>query len=682
MHHSLAFVAVVVIGLSVTSSAVASGNLVNNPGFETNDFTGWSQSGNTDFTFVDGDPHGGVAAAWLGPTGSLGFLSQTLATVAGETYELRYWLKHEPFGTGTPSAFQVSWDGSLITGQTDLGTFLYTEFVFSNLAPTGTATQLTFGFREDTDFFQLDDVSVEAASRTVAEPPTLLLLGVGVLAFIGCARRFRKACAACAAVLPLVVAAPATQAQVTDFTPEGIEEFLRTNPQVGTADEFLQNLPLEFHYNWIMMTKSESTQRGDATSPRFIMFDFLATRVFGFDDSQTIEYLQFDERTNTFRFHEIRMKTGGGEITIDDPGCLGCHAPTRRNADGTFHARVRRPRPNWDAYDSWGGALPFNRDRIYKNSEEEKAVKRILNDIKDTPFGRQLGFPPGIQDNVTTGTVTIDYDNCDPGISTTDFPCKTDTGNGRLYLRVQSDSPDKGTRTDEGRGVAMFDLFTKYNARRIAQELADFPPNPVDIRPVALAIARDCLTAATLGKYAPKAALTKLLAYHTGLDPNIKTFENLLDDTSQRMHSLPKLKADLQRDNLDELIAANGSVGVNKDAEMALRSNQNPGQMFIVDSATGFMIDREFYDKSNEVLKMALFRLFLEPLGVAVEMWSMSVQSVNSPLGSRNETYTFGDLFQTEYVPVIDSILRTAVGGDTTCNGLSAASIKQYVKPF
>jgi hypothetical protein len=148
------------------------------------------------------------------------------------------------------------------------------------------------------------------------------------------------------------------------------------------------------------------------------------------------------------------------------------------------------------------------------------------------------------------------------------------------------------------------------------------------------------------------------------------------------MHSLPKLKADLQRDNLDGLIAANGSVGVNKDAEMALRSNQNPGQTFIVDSATGFMIDREFYDKSNEVLKMALFRLFLEPLGVAVEMWSMSVQSVNSTLGSRNETYTFGDLFQSQYVPVIQSMLTTAVGGDTSCPGLSAASIKQYVKPF
>ncbi len=362
-------------------------------------------------------------------------------------------------------------------------------------------------------------------------------------------------------------------AVITDFTPEGIREFLNANPDVASSDKFLQNLPVDFHYNWIMMTDSESAQTGTATSPRFLLFDLEATRVFGVAlDSETIEYLHFEAPKNKFRFHEIGLKAGGGTINIDKPRCLECHASTRAGVKGS------RPRPNWDAYDSWGGALPFNGDRIYKDSEEEKAVKRILNDIKGKPFVMQLGFPPGIQDNVTAGTVTIDYTSCDPGIDTTDDPCKTDVGNGKVFLRVESQSPGKGTKTDEGRGVALFDFFTKYNALRVAQELADFPIDPVDIRPVALAIAKHCVEAKTLGKYAPKDALTKLLAHHTNLDGNIKNFPDLLADTLKRMHSLPKLKADFEIENLKGLIMANGSAADPKK-EVALRSNKLSGAL-------------------------------------------------------------------------------------------------------
>jgi hypothetical protein len=99
----------IVLTLCAMSSHVAWADLVVNGGFETGDFTGWTQSGNTDFTFVDGLPHSGSFAAWFGPTGSLGFLSQTLTTIPGETDELHYWLQHEPFGTGTPNAVQVFW---------------------------------------------------------------------------------------------------------------------------------------------------------------------------------------------------------------------------------------------------------------------------------------------------------------------------------------------------------------------------------------------------------------------------------------------------------------------------------------------------------------------------------------------------------------------------------------------
>jgi hypothetical protein len=38
---------------------------------------------------------------------------------------------------------------------------------------------------------------------------------------------------------------------------------------------------------------------------------------------------------------------------------------------------------------------------------------------------------------------------------------------------------------------------------------------------------------------------------------------------------------------------------------------------------TGFMIDRELYTNSAEVVTLALYRLYLEPLGVGVDSWSM-----------------------------------------------------------
>ncbi|HWT79404.1 MAG TPA: hypothetical protein VN648_11445, partial [Candidatus Methylomirabilis sp.] len=127
-------------------------------------------------------------------------------------------------------------------------------------------------------------------------------------------------------------------------------------------------------------------------------------------------------------------------------------------------------------------------------------------------------------------------------------------------------------------------------------------------------------------------------------------------------------------------------------AQLKLRSNKNPAETFRIDPITGFMIDREFYGSSmgvpadppgsdQETLKIALFRLYLEPLGVAVDTWSMSVQSdINNVF--RNTTYTFGDLFAQTYIPEITNKLAASLGGGTSCSDLSAASIKQYVRGF
>ena len=87
-------------------------------------------------------------------------------------------------------------------------------------------------------------------------------------------------------------------------------------------------------------------------------------------------------------------------VKIDDAKCTKCHSTgnvrndKRYLIDGDLRllygttgeqnsARGRavkaKNRPNWDAYDSWAGMLPFNRDRIYQGSVEAAAFRKIFN---------------------------------------------------------------------------------------------------------------------------------------------------------------------------------------------------------------------------------------------------------------------------------------------------------------
>ena len=110
--------------------------------------------------------------------------------------------------------------------------------------------------------------------------------------------------------------------------------------------------------------------------------------------------------------------------------------------------------------------------------------------------------------------------------------------------------------------------------------------------------------------------------------------------------------------------------------DIARRSKTNPGQTFELDKLTGFMIDRELYDTHQETLKLALFRLYLEGLGVAVDKRSLSVVD-------RSETYTFGDLLASNYITRITSELETSLAGEQLqCNNLAIASVRQYVRGF
>ena len=153
------------------------GNRVGNCGFETRDFTKWTQSGNTGFTDTNGLAHSGIVGVEFGPVGSLGFIDQALTTGVGGAYYVSFWLSN--LSSSGPNRFEVSWDGALLFSLTDTPAFSYVEFEFT-VPASKASTDLRFGFRHDASYFHFDDVVVMGGVPAVPGPSSLLLIGSGL----------------------------------------------------------------------------------------------------------------------------------------------------------------------------------------------------------------------------------------------------------------------------------------------------------------------------------------------------------------------------------------------------------------------------------------------------------------------------------------------------------------------
>jgi hypothetical protein len=170
------------------------GNLVANGDFETGSYSPqWTlvPGGPFDQVCKSGDPigaatciaHGGQYAMSFGLAGGQDSLSQSIPTVPGQTYRIRFFLANDNPADQNTTTFAVLWGGTTVFSlPSPQPTFAYRQIVVDAIATTS-STQLTFVAQHDPSQWFLDDVSAVLQAPEVPIP-TLPEWGIPLLALL------------------------------------------------------------------------------------------------------------------------------------------------------------------------------------------------------------------------------------------------------------------------------------------------------------------------------------------------------------------------------------------------------------------------------------------------------------------------------------------------------------------
>lgn len=177
-------VATCLLACGVWGAAQAADNVLVNGSFESG-LASWTTAGFVleGYDYGVGDiAHSGSHAFYGGGIGALAYLTQSVMTSVGQTYDVTFWVYSDGY---LPNRLQVLADGMVRYDMEDVKLQDFTR-VSTTFTATQTLTQLQFALRNDAGALRLDSITVSA----VPEPSTWALMALGISS-LALARRRR-----------------------------------------------------------------------------------------------------------------------------------------------------------------------------------------------------------------------------------------------------------------------------------------------------------------------------------------------------------------------------------------------------------------------------------------------------------------------------------------------------------
>lgn len=398
-----------------------------------------------------------------------------------------------------------------------------------------------------------------------------------------------------------------------------------------TVADFVKLLPEGMRSNYVVMTESRSFQESTYQDPRILMKSensgVIASftghgREDGLRGTEKLEFIVWNGPEARYDFYEVDFpaedpfknpatmtEAQRRPVVKQNPAsCLNCHGSAVGTGDtvgadgqnkyvtGALGDKVldsSGARPNWDTYNFWQGQLPFNRDTLFNESEEARRYLALLKKMEGTPV-------PGEERNPRLEALR-------PRISSADL---------ERTLREDGQYPIPNYDNFDGPGVTLFDQSSRLNFCRIGQNLRKMP----FYENVQYAI-----QAAVMG-----CEMTSVLP------PEAQRYS----DQYFRRRGIPSLQALQEQTGVLQMSVAADKESRQRQTFQRLFAQNNPGMaeaeiLALVETEMNRRGQLENRELESNAQPLASLRYLLEPLGVQVANWSMSIDP---------GTYSFADV--------------------------------------